>query len=83
MTFSVETGPEFHLRSVQVTGAAPKDAGVVTLSAGEVASPARIAEARDALADRLTARGKPASVTVQTTTDASAAAVDVVLSAQR
>jgi outer membrane protein assembly factor BamA len=83
VTFSVETGPEFHLRSVQVTGAAPKDAGVVTLSAGEVASPARIAEARDALADRLTARGKPASVTVQTTTDASAAAVDVVLSAQR
>jgi outer membrane protein assembly factor BamA len=83
VTFPVAIGPVFHVRSVQVMGAAPKDAGVVTLSAGEVVSPARIAEARDALADRLTARGKHGSVTVQTTTDAAAAAVDVVLTAQR
>ena len=82
VTFAVETGPEFHVRSVAVTGATAKDAGVVTLATGEVASAARIAEARDALADRLAARGKRGSVTVQTTTDAAAAAVDVVLSAQ-
>ena len=83
VTFAVETGPEFHVRSVSVTGATAKDAGVVTLTTGDVVSPARIAEARDALADRLTARGKRGNVTVQMTTDAAAAAVDVVLSAQR
>jgi outer membrane protein assembly factor BamA len=83
VTFSVETGPEFHVRSVAVTGASAKDAGVVTLATGEVVSPARIAEARDALADRLTARGKRGTVTVQMSTDTVAAAVDVVLSAQR
>lgn len=83
VTFSVETGREFHVRSVAVTGATAKDAGVVTIAAGEVASATRIAEARDTLADRLAARGKRGDVTVQMTTDTAAAAVDVVLSAQR
>ena len=83
VTFAVDPGPVFHVRSVAVTGASVKDAGIVTIAAGEIVSPARIAEARDALADRLTARGKRGTVTVQMTTDAAAAAVDVVLSAQR
>jgi outer membrane protein assembly factor BamA len=83
VTFAVESGPEFHVRTVNVVGASAKDAGVVTLSTGDVVSPLRISEARDALADRLAARGKKAAVTVDMTTDQAAAAVDVVLSAQR
>jgi outer membrane protein assembly factor BamA len=83
VTFAIEQGPEFRVRTVEVTGASAKDAGVVTLTAGEVASPARFAQAREALAERLAARGKPATVSVQVTTDEAAAAVDVVLSATR
>jgi outer membrane protein assembly factor BamA len=83
VTFAIDQGPEFHVRTVEVTGATAKDAGVVTLTAGEVASPARFAQAREALAERLAARGKPATVTVEVTTDEAAAAVDVVLSATR
>jgi len=81
VTFAIDAGPEFHVRKVEVTGATAKDAGVVTLSTGEVASPTRFAQAREALSERLAARGKKASVTVQVTTDEAAAAVDVVLSA--
>lgn len=83
VTFAIEQGPEFHVRKVEVTGASAKDAGVVTLQTGEVASPTRFAQAREALAERLAARGKQATVTVQLTTDEAAAAVDVVLSATR
>jgi outer membrane protein assembly factor BamA len=81
--FAIDPGPEFHVRKVEVVGATAKDAGVVTLTAGEVASPARFAQAREALSERLAARGKKATVTVQVTTDEAAAAVDVVLSASR
>ncbi len=83
VTFAIDPGPEFHVRSVAVTGATAKEAGVVTIQVGEVVSPARSSEARDALADRLAARGKRGTVTVQMMTDTAAAAVDLVLSAQR
>lgn len=83
ITFAIEQGPEFHVRKVEVIGVGPKDAGVVTLTPGEVASPARFAQAREALSERLAARGKRGSVAVHLTTDEAAAAVDVVLSAER
>lgn len=81
--FTIDAGPELRVRRVTVTGVAAKDAGVVTLAPGEVASPERFEEAREALADRLDARGKPAQVAVEVTTDEAAGAVDVVLSATR
>jgi len=83
VTFAVDPGRQFHVRSVTVTGATAKDAGVVTIAAGEVVSTSRITQARDALADRLAARGKRGTVTVNMSTDEAAAAVDVVLAASR
>lgn len=81
VTFAVDQGTQFHVRAVGVEGAAAKDAGVVTLSAGEVVSAARVEEERQALAARLAARGKPSSVVVQMATDGDA--VDVTFVAQR
>jgi len=82
VTFAIDQGTEFHVRSVNVAGAPAKDAGVVTITAGEVASPVHIEEERQALATRLAARGKQATVTVQIATDDAAGAVDVTLVAQ-
>ena len=82
VTFAIDQGNEFHVRSVNVAGAPAKDAGVVTITAGEVASPRHIEEERQALATRLAARGKQATVTVQIATDDAASAVDVTLVAQ-
>jgi len=83
VTFAIDQGSEFHVRSVNVAGAPAKDAGVVTITAGEVASPVHIEEERQALATRLAARGKQATVTVQMATDDAASAVDVTLVASR
>jgi outer membrane protein assembly factor BamA len=83
VTFAIDQGPMFHVRSVTVTGATANESGVQTLAAGEVASPVHFEEARQALATRLAARGKPATVTLQTTTDDAAGAVDVTLVATR
>ena len=79
VTFQVAQGPVFHVRSVQLTGAGERDAGIVTLAAGEVAQPDHIAQARDALAERLAARGKRRSVSVNVTPDHASATVDVQL----
>ncbi len=79
VTFAIAQGPVFHVRSVALTGAGERDAGIVTIAEGEVASPAHIAEARDALAERLAARGKRRPVTAQVTTDRASATVDVQL----
>lgn len=81
VTFAIEPGAQFHVRGVAVEGAAPKDAGVVTLAAGEVASSARLEQERQALATRLAARGKPSNVVVQTATAANS--VDVTFVVQR
>jgi hypothetical protein len=78
ITFEVDTGRLFHLRTVEVTGAA-RDAAVVTIAAGDDAIRDRIERARTALADGLARRGKPASVELSVHTDLAAAAVDVVL----
>jgi hypothetical protein len=78
VTFDIDQGKLFHLRSVMVTGPG-KDLMVVTLSAGDDAVKARIDSARQALADGLARRGKPATVELSVRTDLAAAAVDVVL----
>lgn len=81
VTFAIEQGAQFHVRGVAVEGAAAKDAGVVTLAAGEVASSARFEQERQALATRLAARGKPSNVVVQTSVAGDA--VDVTFVVQR
>jgi outer membrane protein assembly factor BamA len=83
VTFSIELGPEFRVRSVTVAGAAPLDAGVVTLAAGEIVMTDRISRAREALADRLAARGKPSDVVARLSMDHTSATVDIELVAVR
>ena len=77
VTFAVDQGPLFHLRSVEVTGAG-RGATVVTLAAGDDALRSRIERARGELADALARRGRPAQVELSIHTDVAAAAVDVV-----
>ncbi len=78
VTFEIDQGKLFHLRNVSVTGPG-KDTAVVTLAPGDDAVRARIDHARQALADGLARRGKPATVELSVHTDLAAAAVDVVL----
>lgn len=78
VTFEVDQGRLFHLRSVEVTGPG-KGAAVITLAAGDAAIRDRIEHARQALADALARRRKPASVELSVHTNLAAAAVDVVL----
>lgn len=82
ITFRIEQGPQFRVRSVIVTGATAKDAGVVALEAGEIASADRIQLARATLADRLEARarpGKPVLVEANVREDDAAGVVDIEL----
>jgi len=78
LTFEIDHGAQFHLRNVRVTGPG-KDAGVITLVAGDDAVRGRIERSRQALADSLARRGRPAEVELSVRTDLAAAAVDVVL----
>lgn len=83
VTFAIARGSEFHVRKVSVTGTTERDAGTVTLAGGEVAMADRIARVRDALAERLAARGgKPGAVAMRVVPDDAAAAVDVELVAR-
>lgn len=79
VTFQVTKGPVFKLRAVTVIGASEREAGVVTLSAGDDAIAGRIERARQQLAESLTRRGKPSEVTVATRTDLAAGVLDVEL----
>ncbi|HEU4730497.1 MAG TPA: POTRA domain-containing protein [Kofleriaceae bacterium] len=78
VTFEIDQGKLFHLRSVEITGPG-KDAAIVTLVPGDDAIRARIERARQALADGLARRGKPTAVELSVHTDLAAAAVDVTL----
>ena len=78
VTFAVDQGPMFHVRTIEVTGAG-RDATVVTLAAGDDALRSRIEHARAELADALARRGRPTVVELSIHTDVAAAAVDVVL----
>ena len=82
VTFRIEQGPQFRVRSVIVTGATPKDAGVVALEKGEIASADRIQMARTTLADRLESQGKHVTVSAKIREDEAAAVVDIELVAQ-
>lgn len=83
VTFSVVQGAQFRVRSVNVRGASALDAGVVTLAPGEIVMADRIAHARDALAERLAARGGKASdVVVNLRRDQRSPFVDVELVAR-
>jgi len=77
ITFEIDQGPLFHLRSVKVTGPG-KDAEVLTLGPGDDASRARIDAMRQGLADALARRSRSPSVELSVHTDVAAAAVDVV-----
>lgn len=83
VTFAVEQGPLFKVRGVTVTGATEKDAGVVTIGTGEIASADRIRIARESLAERLDVRGKQATVTANVHPDTTAAVVDIELAVVR
>jgi hypothetical protein len=76
VTFEIDQGLMFHLRSVMVS-AAGKDATVVTLAAGDDAIRDRIERARQGLVAGLVRRGRPAQVELSVHTDLAAAAVDV------
>ena len=82
VTFAIAAGPEFRVRAVAVTGVSERDTGVVTLAVGDIVMTDRLERAREALADRLAARGKPTAVTVKLVRDERAATVDVELVAR-
>ena len=82
VTFSVEVGRLYHVHSVAVTGAAPRDVGVVTINAGDPVEADRLAHAKDALVARLTARGKRHAVELKVNRDDRDALVDVELAAK-
>lgn len=82
VTFAIVQGPQFRVRSVKVEGASELDAGIVTLAPGEALMADRIAHARDALAERLAARGKRSNVVVHLKRDQSTSSVDVELVAR-
>jgi outer membrane protein assembly factor BamA len=77
VTYSIAPGALYRVRSVAVTGATPRESGVVTLSAGDPALGERLTAAVSTLRERLAARGKPRDVRVQLAMDERAAAVDV------
>lgn len=82
VTFEVAQGPLYHVHAVAVTGAAPRDAGVVTIASGDPVEADRLAHARDTLVARLTARGKRHAVELKVTKDDKSATVDVELAAK-
>jgi outer membrane protein assembly factor BamA len=82
VTFAITTGPVYKVHAVAVTGATPRDAGVVTITAGDPVEADRLAHARDALAARLAARGKRHAVEVKLAKNDRDATVDVELAAK-
>ncbi len=77
VTYSIAQGVLYRVRTVAVTGATPRDSGVVTLAAGDPALGERLTAAESALRERLAAHGKHRDVRVQLAMDERAAAVDV------
>jgi hypothetical protein len=79
VSYRIVTGTVFHVRAVRVTGDATVDelAEALTLAPGDDVSPQRLARNAELLGAYLARHGKPALVTVETTTDRDARAVDV------
>ena len=82
VTYAIIPGPLYRVRSVVLTGASVRDTGVITIGKEDPAEAERVARARQAIADRLKARGKHLTVTADVRRDDAAAAVDVVLAAR-
>jgi outer membrane protein assembly factor BamA len=79
VTYQITPGAMFHVRDVRVVGAPERDTGIVTIARGEIVNTERIEQARDALATRLAARGRAASVAIKLESDVLTRSVDVVL----
>jgi outer membrane protein assembly factor BamA len=79
VSYRIATGTVFHVREVRVTGdaTAAELAEALTLGPGDDVSPQRLARNAELLGAYLARHGKPAQVTVETTTDRDARAVDV------
>ncbi len=77
--FSIDRGPAYHFRTIELVNVKERDAGVITIGAWDTANPERLERVRQALADVLTRQGKPARVTTELRTDVSASAVDVTI----
>lgn len=83
VTFPIMQGPQFRVRSVTVTGANADDAGIVTLTEGEVIRAERVDQVRTALAERIAVRGgRQTEVVATVRPDVAAAVVDVTLAAR-
>jgi outer membrane protein assembly factor BamA len=82
VSFAITRGPLYHVRSVELTGASERDAGIVTIAPGEPADMDHITRAQQAIETRLTARGKHLEVATRLHTDDHTATVDVVLAAK-
>ena len=84
VTFRVATGLVFHVRDVSIEG---EDTGVLaqalTLTRGDDVSPQRLERNAELLATFLARAGRPAQVSVETTTDREAYAVDVTFVVKR
>lgn len=81
VTFAIAQGPLFRIRNVAITGATARDAGIVALGGGETADAFHISLARQALEQRLRARGKRRVVVATIAPDARAGLVDIELAA--
>lgn len=80
VVFGIEQGSKFHVGAVTVRGATEKDAGVVALVEGDLATADRIELARQSLVERLAARGaKTDGVVAVLREDAAAATVNIEL----
>jgi hypothetical protein len=82
VTFALVPGPLYRVRTVEVRGVSARDAGVVTIATNDAVETDRLSRAREAMGDRLVARGKHVAVTLELLTDDAAAAVDVRLAAR-
>jgi outer membrane protein assembly factor BamA len=83
VTFAIDQGRLFRIRSVTIVGASDLEAGVVTLGRGDVADASRIALARQALEARLGVRRQLGRVAVALKPDPANGLVDVVLATER
>jgi outer membrane protein assembly factor BamA len=77
VVFDVERGPMYRVRTVTLDGPSWKDAGVVTISAGDDALGDRLTRVRQAAEETLARHGKPLHVELQLTPDRAEAMVDV------
>ena len=84
--FRVEQGPIYKVREIEITGdvaGVPAVESALTLARGDDVSPQRLSRNVELLTSYLSRHGKPATVSVEATTDRAATAVDVRFVARR